>query len=189
MARNALAIALAASLGLAACVSDEPEPSPPNPTASVAPGPDCAPDLPPRTSPVDVPAAVLHVAGDDLPPVLGDIRFDGSEGEARSSPRIAIHLERFTVLQTSGNRQASIRMTDEVGIASWEVWAVSDAGFRRGDLETDRATWSAGDDPVDLVCIALSEGDWLIAAELVFADGQGEGTYYWRLNVRDVPQA
>ena len=59
-------------------------------------------DLPPRTSPTDYPVAVLHAAGDDLPPVVGEVEWlGGDEPVATVAPR-AVNLQRFTVLQVRG---------------------------------------------------------------------------------------
>ncbi|MGH2429813.1 MAG: hypothetical protein ACRDGV_13205 [Candidatus Limnocylindria bacterium] len=191
MARIVAAIVGSLALALPGCAPTSPDPVSPSPNVSSSPGPNCAQDLAPRTSPIDVPAAVLYLDGDDLPPVLGEVRFEGPgpDREAGYTPRIDIHLERFTVLQTNTARQFSIRMTDGVDIAAWEVWAVPAEPFRAGDLESDRTTWSQGDEELALVCVDLREGEWLIGADIVFADALGEGTYYWRLNATDLPDA
>ena len=34
-------------------------------------------------------------------------------------------------------------------------------------------------------CVPLADGEWAIRAGLTFADGRGEGTFYWRLNVTE----
>lgn len=80
-------------VAVAACTS-APEPS--------ADADTCSSELPARTSPVDYPVAVLHVAGDDLAPVVAEVEWlGGDEPLATTAPR-AVHLERFTVLQTRG---------------------------------------------------------------------------------------
>lgn len=169
-----IAVLVGILISLAACTSA------PEPTAR--PG-DCSGELPARTSPVDYPVAVLHVAGDDLAPVVGEVEWlGGDEPLATTAPR-AVHLERFTVLQTRGQSHASLRMTDDVGIASWTVDALPLDGFRAGDFETNRVRWSEGDEPTEVVCVPISDGEWAIVGNVAFADDAGNATFYWRLNV------
>lgn len=169
------AIALVALLlALAACTGS-PEPS--------AVADDCAVDLPARTSPIDYPVAVLHVAGDDLAPVVGDVEWLGGDEPIATSAARPVHLERFTVLQTRGHAHASLRMTDGVAIAAWNVDALPLKGFRAGDLETGRVRWSEGSESAEVVCVPLSEGEWAIVADVTFADDAGSATFYYRLNV------
>jgi hypothetical protein len=143
----------------------------------------------PRTSPTDFPMAVLYVRGDDLPPVVGEVEWLGGDEPVTNEPRLPVHLERFTVLQTQGQVEVSVRMTDGVQIASWTVDAVPAGAFRAGDLESGRARWSEGSVPTDLVCVPVQDGAWLLIADVTFADDAGSGTYYWRLNVTGTPEA
>ena len=156
------------------------------PTPSAAVGGSCAGDLPARTSPTDYPVAVLHAAGDDLPPVIGEVEWRGDdEPIATVAPR-AVHLERFTVLQVQGLREVSLRLTDGVAIAAWQVVAIPEASFRTG--ETDVGTeWSSGDEVADEVCVPVEDGAWAIRADVTFADDAGRGIFFWRLNVSDSP--
>jgi hypothetical protein len=170
---TALALALAAS-GPA---------TPSSPPAAAA----CNDELPPRTSPTEYPVAVLWVAGDDLPPVVGDVEWLGDDSPVSYHPPRAVHLERFTVLQAEGQVEVSLRMSDAVRIAAWSVDAVPDNRFRSGDLETDRVRWTAGTEPTDVVCIPVQDGEWTIIADITFADDGGTGTYYWRLNISQTP--
>ncbi|MDQ4034921.1 MAG: hypothetical protein M3153_03240 [Chloroflexota bacterium] len=171
---------IAVSLALAAC-------SVPAPLPSEAAGNPCG-ELPPRTSPTDFPVAVLHVAGDDLPPVVGEIEWLGGDEPLATAAARAIHLERFTVLQVSGASEMSLRMSDAVSIGEWQVDAIPNDAFRRGELDGGES-WSTGSEPSDLVCVPIKDGAWLIRAELTFADGAGRGVYYWRLNVNEAPGA
>ena len=175
-----LAALIGVSLALAACLGPAPQPS-------ELPGGACG-DLPPRTSPTDFPVAVLHAAGDDLPPVVGEIEWLGGEEPLATAAARAIHLQRFTVLQVSGASEVSLRMSDEVSIAEWQVDAIPNDAFRRGELEGGES-WSTGSGPTDLVCVPVENGGWLIRAELTFADEAGRGVYYWRLNVQEAPGA
>ena len=177
--RSFVAAALVA-LTIAGCGS-------PAPSASQGPDGPCTADLPLRTSPTDYPLAVLYVAGDDLPPVVGAVEWLGDAEPVRFEPPRPIHLERFTVLQTEGQAEISLRMSDGVRIARWQVDAVPDGLFRSGDLETDLIRWAEGSDPADVVCIPIRDGDWGIIADVTFADDGGHGTYYWRLNVTETP--
>jgi hypothetical protein len=170
---------IVAALAISACSAPTPSPE-----ANV-----CSPDLPPRTSPTDYPVAVLHVAGDDLPPVVGDVEWLGGDDPVRYEPERPVHLQTFTVLQTRGRSEFSLRMTDGVEIASWTVDVVPGPAFRRGDFETDRRRWAEGSTPAPIVCVRMEEGEWGIIADITFADNGGQGTYYWRLNVGDVPAA
>jgi hypothetical protein len=167
------------ALTLAGCATAMP--------SSPAAAPACASDLPSRTSPTDYPVAVLYVAGDDLPPVVGEVEWLGGDSPVSHEPPRAVHLERFTVLQADGQSEVSLRMSDAVGISAWTVDAVSDERFRAGDLDSDRVRWSEGDEPTDLVCVPVQDGEWTIIAEVTFADDAGRGTYYWRLNVSQTP--
>ena len=154
----------------------------PSPTAG---GP-CVEGLPARTSPTDYPAAVLHAAGDDLPPVVGEVEWlGGDEPVATVAPR-AVHLQRFTVLQVQGRAEVSLRMSDGVSIAAWQVTAISDISFRAGDLDGG-TEWSSGREVTDVVCVPITDGAWAIRADITFADGDGSGTFFWRLNVSDSP--
>jgi len=158
----------------------------PTPTASEAAGGACGEDLPPRTSPTDYPVAVLHAAGDDLPPVVGEVEWlGGDEPVATVAPRPA-HLERFTVLQVQGVSEISLRMSDGVSIAAWQVAAIPDAAFRAGDIESG-SDWGSGSEVTDLVCLPVEDGTWAIRADVTFADDAGHGTFYWRLNVSESP--
>lgn len=172
-----------AALTLAAC-SPAPTPTP----SGTAEGP-CSSDLPPRTSPTDYPVAVLYVAGDDLPPVVGEVEWLGDDEPVSFQPPRAVHLERFTVLQTQGQAQVSLRMSDGVRIQAWTVDAVPDTRFRTGDYEADRERWSEreGGEAVDVACIPVRDGQWAIIADVTFADDAGSGTYFWRLNVSQTP--
>jgi len=179
--RRGAFVALAiAALTVAACGTPAPASSPPA-------GGSCANDLPPRTSPTDFPVAVLHVAGDDLPPVMGDVEWLGGASDVSHEPARPVYQERFTVLQAQGQIEVSLRMSDGVRITAWTVDAVPDGQFRSGDLESDRVRWSEGDDPTDLVCIPVQDGGWAIIANVTFADGAGSGSYYWRLNLSQTP--
>jgi len=180
--RGSLAGLTAVALMLAGC-GPGPDATPSEPAASP-----CSSELPARTSPVDVPVAVLYVAGDDLPPVVGDVEWvEGSEEPVIHEPARPVHLQRFTVLQAQGQADISMRMTDGVRIAGWTVDAVPDRSFRSGDLESGRVRWSEGDEPTDAVCIPARDGEWAIIATLTFADDAGHGTYFWRLNVSQTP--
>lgn len=179
------------ALALAGCTagpvpSDSAEGSPPS-------ADNCADDLPLRTSPIDVPVAVLFVNGEDLPPVVGEVEWRGDAEPATYEPPRAIHLERFTVLQTEGQAEVSMRMSDGVEIAAWTVDAVPVSGFRSGDFETDRQRWSEGgsdgETPTDQVCVPVTNGTWAVIATVTFADEAGSGTFYWRLIVTEVPGA
>ena len=155
----------------------------PSPSARDA----CSADLPARTSPTDYPLAVLYVAGEDLPPVVDVLEWLGDGEPISIEPARAIHLQNFTVIQARGQPEVSLRMTDGVRIASWQVDAIPDGLFRAGDLETDRIRWAEGDGPTDIVCIPLLDGNWAIVADITFADGGGSATYYWRLNISETP--
>lgn len=180
MPRASFVTAAMVVLTVAGCGTTAPSPS------QVTPGP-CTADLPPRTSPTDYPLAVLYVAGDDLPPVVGDVEWLGDGEPVTVAPVRPVHLERFTVLQARGQREVSLRMSDGVRIASWRVDAIPDGLFRSGDFETDRIRWTAGSELTEVVCIPIRDGEWAIAADVTFADDGGSGTYYWRLNVRETP--
>ncbi len=144
----------------------------------------CASDLPPRTSPTDYPVAVLYAAGDDLPPVVGDVEWSGGDAPVATTAPRAVHLQRFTVLQVRGSSEVSIRMTDGVSISAWQVTAIPEVSFRAGEVEGG-AEWSGGTEVTDLVCVPIADGEWAIRAEITFADDGGTGTYYWRLNVSE----
>ena len=160
-----------------------------SPSASQPPTSACADDLPARTSPTDYPLAVLYVAGDDLPPVVGALEWRGDGEPVTVEPGRPIHLQQFTVLQARGQPEVSLRMTDGVRIASWRVEAIPGGLFRSGDLETDRVQWAAGDGPTDIVCVPIRDGEWAIVADITFADEAGNATYYWRLNISETPDA
>ena len=170
---------IVAALALGAC-------STPTPTVEAD---ICSPDLPPRTSPTDYPVAVLHVAGDDLPPVVGEVEWRGDDQPVTYEPDRAVHLQAFTVLQARGRAEFSLRMTDGVEIASWTVDVVPGPAFRRGDFETDRQRWGEGGTPAPIVCVPMEDGEWGVIADITFTDDTGQGTYYWRLNVVDAPPA
>ena len=176
MRRRSLGALLAVGILAAACT--------PTPTASEAAGGACAEDLPPRTSPTDYPVAVLHAAGDDLPPVVGEVEWlGGDEPVSTVAPR-AVHLQRFTVLQVQGLAELSLRMTDGVAVAAWHVSAIPDVDFRSGDTEGG-TEWSSGTEVTDLICVPVADGAWAIRADITFADDGGQGTFYWRLNVSE----
>jgi len=177
--RRRLAIALAGLLVLLAACASAPDPS--------VLADECSSELPARTSPVDYPVAILHVAGDDLAPVVGEVEWLGAgEPVATTAPR-PVHLERFTVLQTQGHSHASLRMTDDVAIETWRIDALPLAAFRAGDLETGRVRWIEGDGPTEVICVPISDGEWAIVGDLTFADDAGSATFYWRLNVIEAP--
>jgi len=174
MRRPGLAALLSVGIAVAACT---PSPSPSEPGGGA-----CASDLPERTSPTDYPVAVLHVRGDDLPPVIGEVEWRGGDEPVATTAPLAVGLERFTVLQVPDGTEFSLRMSDGVSIAEWQVDALPAAGFRAGDLET-ATELSAGSEATELICVAVEAGEWAIRATLTFADGTGSGTFYWRLNV------
>jgi hypothetical protein len=147
----------------------------------------CTDDLPARTSPTDYPLAVLYAAGDDLPPVVGDLEWLGDGDPVTVEPARPVHLTNFTVLQVRGQPEVSLRMTDAVRIATWQVDAIPDRLFRSGDLETDRIRFADGTGPTDVVCVDVRDGQWAIVADITFADDGGRATYYWRLNVSETP--
>lgn len=171
-----LAATAVMAFALAGCDAVDPSPG----TAG-----DCEPPLPEIASPDDLPWAILRVNGEDLAPVRGDIIWTGgSEAVEHEGPE-RVHLQRFIVTVVGDAGQASVRLSDGLEIAAWEVWVVPTIPFRRGDLESDRTVWSAGgaDGARSLLCIDLEKGDWLVAADLAFAGDTGEGTYYWRIIV------
>ena len=178
MRRGSLLAKAVLALMLAGCAAAVPSSQPAAP---------CTSDLPLRTSPTDYPVAVLYVAGDDVPPVLGEVEWLGGDSPVSHQPPRDVHLERFSVVQALGQPDVSVRMTDGVGIAAWTIDAVPDSKFRSGDQESDRVRWSEGDDPTDVVCLSVQDGDWAIIADLTFADDGGSGTYYWRLNISETP--
>ena len=127
-----------------------------SPAPSQTPGAACVEGLAPRTSPTDYPVAVLHAAGEDLLPVVGEVEWlGGDEPVATVAPRAA-HLQRFIVLQVQGLTEVSLRMTDGVSIAAWQVTAISDVAFRAGEVDAGRSgaaeerspTWSACRSPM-----------------------------------------
>ena len=158
----------------------------PAPSRSEAAGGTCGDDLPQRTSPTDYPVAVLHAAGDDLPPVVDQVEWlGGDEPVATVAPR-AVNLQRFTVLQVQGLSEVSVRMTDGVAIASWRVTAIPDVDFRSGDVESG-TEWATGTEVTEVACVPVEDGAWAIRADITFADDGGSGTFYWRLNVSESP--
>ena len=178
MGRRSLAVLLAVCIPAVGCTQQ--------PTPSEVAGGACAEDLPPRTSPTDYPVAVLHAAGDDLPPVVGEVEWlGGDQPVATAAPRGA-HLERFTVLQVQGSSEISLRMSDGVTMAAWQVTAIPDVSFRAGDVESG-TEWGSGSEVTDLVCVPIEDGAWAIRADVTFADDAGRGTFYWRLNVSASP--
>lgn len=151
-----------------------------DPTSSVADA--CDPSLPARSSPDDYPVAVLHVNGDDLPPVVGAVEWSGGpEPVGTTAPR-PVHRERFSVLQSTGINEVSVRMTDGVQLSAWRVEAQMADEFRTEGTGPGIA-WADGDGRTDVVCVPVTDGEWVIRADLTFADEQGTGTFYWRLNV------
>lgn len=178
MGRQWLAVLVAVALGSGACS--------PAPSTTERLGGACAEDLPPRSSPTRFPVAILHVAGDDLPPVLGEIEWLGGDDPVATAAPRAVHLERFTVFQVRDAAEISLRMTDGVSIAGWRVTAIADTEFRAGDVASG-VEWSAGDEVSDLVCVPIVDGAWAIRADLRFAEDGGRGTFYWRLNVAGSP--
>jgi hypothetical protein len=183
--RHAWIVGLAAVALIIGGCAQSPAPSP-SPSEGVAAA--CG-VLPPRTSPTEFPVAVLYVRGDDLPPVIGEVEWLGGAEPVTNEPRLQVHLERFTVLQTQGQAEVSVRMSDGVQIASWTVDAVPAGAFRAGDLDSGRVRLTEGSGPTGLVCVPVQDGAWLIIAEVTFADDAGAGTYYWRLNVTGTPEA
>jgi hypothetical protein len=174
MVRRSLVAILAAGVVAAAC----------SPAPSHTPGVACVEGLAPRTSPTDYPVAVLHAAGEDLVPVVGEVEWlGGDEPVATVAPRAA-HLQRFIVLQVQGLSEVSLRMSDGVSIAAWQVTAISDIAFRAGDLDA-WTEWSSGGAVTDVVCLPITDGAWAVRADITFANDDGRGTYYWRLNVSE----
>ncbi|MEO5985919.1 MAG: hypothetical protein ABIW50_01455 [Candidatus Limnocylindria bacterium] len=170
-ARVAAFLAFGAILG--ACVASDPGPS----EADA-----CSSTLPARTSPVDHPVAVLHVRGDDLPPVVGAIEWSGGSEPVATTAALPVHRERFTVLQVTGVSDVSVRMTDGVGLAAWKVEAQLADEFRT-EGPAPGVTWVEGEGTTDVLCVPVTDGEWVVRADLTFADEQGEGTFYWRLNI------
>ncbi|MBA2264995.1 MAG: hypothetical protein H0W17_01275 [Chloroflexi bacterium] len=156
------------------------------PSQSEAAGGACADDLPARTSPTSYPVAVLNVAGDDLPPVVGEVEWLGDDEPVSTSAPRAVHLERFTVLQVREVTELSLRMTDDVSISGWQVDALPADTFRTGDSATF-SEWTSGEASTDLICVPIVDGEWVVRADLTFADSGGSGTYYWRINVGEMP--
>ena len=179
MSRRSLGALLAVCIAAAGCTA-QPTPS------ETAGGGACPEDLPPRTSPVDYPVAVLHAAGDDLPPVVGEVEWLGGDAPVATVAPRAAHLERFTVLQLQGSSEVSLRMTDDVSIAAWQVTATPDGSFRAGETE-EGTDWGSGSEVTDLICVPIEDGAWAIRADITFADDAGRGTFYWRLNVSESP--
>lgn len=153
--------------------------------ATPTPAGDCEPPLPPVTSPDELPEAMLRINGEDLPPVRGDIRWTGDGSTAVHEGPERVHVQRFIVTVAGAVDQASIRLSDGVAVEGWEVWAVPAIPFRRGNLESERTVWAARatDESGNLLCVDVDAGDWLVGADLTFANGGGEGTYYWRIIV------
>ena len=174
MLRPSLVAILAVGVVVAACTPG------PSQTAGGA----CAEGLPARTSPTDYPVAVLHAAGDDLPPVVGDVEWLGGDEPVATVASRAAHLQRFTVLQVRGLTEVSLRMSDGVSIAAWQVTAIPDVAFRAGDLDAG-TEWSSGREVTDMVCLPITDGAWAIRADITFANDGGRGTYHWRLNVSE----
>jgi hypothetical protein len=181
MRRRSFAWLTVLPLVVAACTA---APTPTEPAAEP-----CTQDLAARTSPTDFPVGVLYVNGDDLPPVIGDVEWLGAAEPVRHEPPLPVHLERFIVLQTRGEADVSLRMTDAVEIAAWSVDAVPEGTFRIGDFESGRERWSEGDEEMSVVCVPVRNGQWAVIADVTFADDAGHGTYYWRLNISETPDS
>lgn len=174
-----VAALLGLSIGMIACSASVDPSATPNPSPTAA---SCEASLPARTSPVDYPVAVLYAAGDDLPPVIGEVRWSGgAEPVATTAPR-SVHLERFTVLPVVGVEAVSIRMTDGVLLDAWTIDAIPADAFRASGSE-EGTPWAAGSSSTALICVPVVDGQWVVRGELTFADGEGRGTFYWRLNV------
>ena len=170
---------LTLACAVAACTAT---PTPTEPSADA-----CRQDLPPKTSPTDFPVGVLYVSGDDLPPVIGEVEWLGGESIVTHEPPRAVKLERFIVLQARGESRVSLRMTDGVQIASWTVDALPEGTFRAGDFDSGRVRWSEGAEETSVVCVPVQDGQWALIADVTFADGEGHGTYYFRLNISETP--
>lgn len=179
-----VALAVVAATSGCGSASTSNEASSPDETAP------CDADLPERPADTDFPVPILHVNGDDVPPVLGDVEWTGPDGEVIvNEPERPAHLERFTVLQAVNQTDVSIRLSDGAEIEAWSIDAVPANTFRIGDLETDRRDWSEGTGPTSLVCVPVENGSWAVIGTITYAGDAGSGTFYWRLNIVGAPGA
>lgn len=157
---RSFAALLIAALTLAGCGSDAAE-------VGCAPLPEQA-----AASAEGEPDALLWTGDEDLPAIAGVDQAD-------------LRQARFIVANVSSQDGLLLHLTNGARIADWEVFASDAMAFRTGRDDGELATWTEGApaEPVESVCVVPQPGDWLVEADVTFADDAGSGAYFWRLIV------
>jgi hypothetical protein len=173
------AILVAAILALAGCTagaSNAPSSAPSDaPPATLSPSVVPEPSVPRTTdAPApEPPLAELVIDGDRYPGEVGGYTWDGYSQSAPWLPAAGL-----SPIDVPADAPLSVELASgETGIASWTA-QVADA--------TDQAaattrSLGAGETTVDVV--GPGSGAWVMEVRVTYADGRGDGAYYWQLVV------
>jgi hypothetical protein len=144
-------------------------------TASGSPSASPAPTI---ADTVALPLAVLETIGGGIAGTLGSYGMDGRGGDSPWLPFDGLP----GVLMRAGE-PIRIRFRDGAGIGTWgsEIAAAGDRDGQRREAAGQR-----GEGPASTFVEVgpLPTGRWVLAVQLVRADGRGEGVTYWAVTVR-----
>jgi hypothetical protein len=171
-----IATALAAC-AVACSTGATPMTVPPAPAATALPAATASPrpSLAAEPSPPDVaagpPAAMLVAEGGD--PVVGSLGSYAWGDAGSDSPWL-----RGALIRVGAGEPMTVAVADDVPVASWRArYAPSSA--------SDPAGATALGGGVGLPTFAAPpDGSWTVEVHVTFAEGLGDATYFWRLEVR-----
>ncbi len=160
--------ALVAACTAAAPPSEAPSVSPPHVTSN-APSASTEAVGSPSAEP---PSALLRISGADapVPGALGSYVWRGVGSDAPWLPG--------TAAQTPPGAGLGVDLGGAAPIASWTARLAPAADA------TGAQARGAGSGSGPVLVEAPTSGAWTLAVQVVFGDGLGDATYYWRLQVR-----
>lgn len=156
--------------------SPAPSTAPPAPTPPPSPSPtDVEPSLPPP------PAAALSAANAaPLNGTLGSVCYLEACGDSPWLPAAGLPLLELA----DGSDELTVTIADGFAFVSWTV-DYADAQDTAGENVINHATGGSEDGPAmtEASFSPPPSGDWVLSVHLVYADGDGDGAYYWHVTV------
>ena len=139
-------------------------------------------------SPKEPPVALLVGPGLRHQALTGAFSWQGGGGAVDSEQP---PLTERTIPSRSIAPNVPLRiMLDGEYFVAWSVTAYLAEDFFSDEQNVPEDDWGGATADTDLAfrtaCLApVRTGEWILAARLTFADGRGEGRYYWRVRVQE----
>jgi hypothetical protein len=123
------------------------------------------------------PTAILHAGNAAVPGELGSYVFEGSGSDSPWLP-----FDSLSIVPVA-DAPLTVAFEDGTLVATWSA-AIATADDVTGAATRGAGGRGAGAPPLAAVTIgAIPAGSWVLSVRLELADGRGDATYYWAIEV------